>query len=196
MSRKTTAPSKRKARSKKTKARSSSAEAWPQKRKVLFRPDRWKYVRKMERPEGCVFCRSATEKMSLETLCVHRTSYSQVVLNKYPYNSGHVLVLPLRHCGNLLELSAEESADLWAVLRKTMTVLTEVYQPGGINVGLNHGAAAGAGLPEHLHFHLIPRWAGDLNFFPLVAETKVVVEGLDDSYRKILSGFQAGKDEA
>lgn len=112
-----------------------------------------------------------------------------VVLNKFPYNSGHVLILPKRHCGDLLLLSGEEWKDLADLKRWTMKVILETYQPAGFNMGLNHGAVAGAGIPEHLHFHLIPRWAGDLNFFPLVAETKVVVETLETTYARIAEGF-------
>ncbi|WII71233.1 HIT domain-containing protein [Bdellovibrio sp. 22V] len=179
---------------KKGKASASSAariqiaqDVWPMERDVLFRPDRMKYVRKLIKPEGCVFCRAAKEDVSFETLCVHKTKHSMVVLNKFPYNSGHVLVLPQRHCGDLLKLSEEEFRDLQDTIRLTMKALTEVYEPGGINLGLNHGAVAGAGIPEHLHYHLIPRWAGDLNFFPLIAETKVLVESLEQTYEKLWS---------
>lgn len=160
-------------------------EVWPLERDVLFRPDRMKYVRKLIKPEGCVFCRAAMEEPSLETLCVHKTKHSMVVLNKFPYNSGHVLVLPQRHCGDLLKLSEEEFRDLQDTIRKVMAALQEAYEPGGINLGLNHGAVAGAGIPEHLHYHMIPRWAGDLNFFPLIAETKVLVESLEQTYEKL-----------
>lgn len=162
-------------------------EVWPLERDVLFRPDRMKYVRKLIKPEGCVFCRAASEDISFETLCVYKSKHSMVVLNKFPYNSGHVLVLPQRHCGDLLKLSEEEFRDLQDTIRLTMKCLNEVYEPGGINVGLNHGAVAGAGIPEHLHYHLIPRWAGDLNFFPLIAETKVLVESLEQTYEKLWS---------
>lgn len=160
---------------------------WPLERDVLFRPDRMKYVRKLIKPEGCVFCRAAKEEISFETLCVYKSTHSMVVLNKFPYNSGHVLVLPLRHCGDLLKLSDEEYVDLQKTIRLTMKCMTEVYEPGGINVGLNHGAVAGAGIPEHIHYHVIPRWAGDLNFFPLIAETKVLVESLEQTYEKLWS---------
>lgn len=162
-------------------------EVWPLERDVLFRPDRMKYVRKLIKPEGCVFCRAASEDISFDTLCVYKSKHSMVVLNKFPYNSGHVLVLPQRHCGDLLKLSEEEFRDLQDTIRLTMKCLNEVYEPGGINVGLNHGAVAGAGIPEHLHYHLIPRWAGDLNFFPLIAETKVLVESLEQTYEKLWS---------
>lgn len=163
---------------------------WPLERDVLFRPDRLKYVRKLIKPEGCVFCNAAKKEISFETLCVFKTRYSMVVLNKFPYNSGHLLVLPLRHCGSLLKLSEEEFVDLQNLVRESMRVLTEVYEPGGINVGLNHGAVAGAGIPEHLHYHLIPRWSGDLNFFPLIAETKVLVESLEQTFEKLRGKFK------
>lgn len=160
-------------------------EIWPMERDVLFRPDRMKYVRKLIKPAGCVFCKAAKQEVSFETLCVLKTEHSMVVLNKFPYNSGHVLVLPLRHCGDILKLSDAEYTDLQQTIRRVMLVMTQVYEPGGINLGLNHGAAAGAGIPEHLHYHIIPRWAGDLNFFPLIGETKVLVETLEQTYEKL-----------
>ncbi|MFS4460859.1 HIT family protein [Bdellovibrio sp. HCB2-146] len=165
-------------------------DVWPLERDVLFRPDRLKYVRKLVKPEGCVFCKASKEEQSFDTLCVYKTDHSMIVLNKFPYNSGHLLVLPLRHCGDLLKLSEAEFADVQDCVRKAMRALNELYQPGGINVGLNHGATAGAGIPEHLHYHLIPRWAGDLNFFPLIAETKVLVESLEQTYERFLEYFR------
>ena len=169
-------------------------EIWPLERDVLFRPDRLKYVRKLIKETSCVFCRASSDKMSYETLCVYQTKYSMVVLNKFPYNSGHVMVLPKRHCGDLLELSQDEWQDLSYLIRLATKVVREVYQPAGMNTGLNHGAVAGAGIPEHLHFHLIPRWAGDLNFFPLIAETKLVIENLETSYARLTEGFKTVRD--
>lgn len=165
-------------------------QIWPLERDVLFRPDRLKYVRKLVKPEGCVFCTAAKEAPSFESLCVHKTSHSMVVLNKYPYNSGHVLVIPRGHCGDLLKLSQKQYYDLQDTLREVMKALQELYQPSGMNVGLNHGATAGAGIPEHLHYHVIPRWAGDVNFFPLIAETKVAVESLEQTYERLMSYFK------
>lgn len=162
-------------------------QIWPMERDVLFRPDRLKYVRKLVKPEGCVFCTAREQEMSLATLCVYKTEHSMVLLNKYPYNSGHVLILPLEHCGDLLKLSDKVYQDVQATIRLVMEALNDLYQPTGINVGLNHGATAGAGIPEHLHYHVIPRWAGDLNFFPLIAETKVLVESLEQTYDKLWS---------
>jgi ATP adenylyltransferase len=184
----------------KTSAKKSSAakvvgkiqlgkDVWPMERDVLFRPDRMKYVRKLIHTEGCVFCRAAKETASLDTLCVYKTDHSMVVLNKFPYNSGHVLVLPLKHCGDVNKLSDKEYFDLHDLIRNTMKALDKIYEPGGINVGLNHGAVAGAGIPEHLHYHIIPRWSGDVNFFPLIAETKVLVESLEQTYEKLLGYF-------
>lgn len=164
---------------------------WPLERDVLFRPDRLKYVRKLIHQEGCVFCRAAQEDVSFDTLCVLKTGHSMVVLNKFPYNSGHILILPLRHCPDLNQLTAEEWADLSELLRKAMKTVEAVYGPAGFNMGLNQGAVAGAGIPQHLHFHLIPRWAGDLNFFPLIAETKVVIETLETSYARLSEAFKS-----
>jgi ATP adenylyltransferase len=164
-------------------------DLWPMERDVLFRPDRFKYVRKLIKPEGCVFCNAAKKPASFETLCVYKSKYSMIVLNKFPYNSGHLLIIPLKHEGDLLALSKESFADLNDTLRLAMKALQDIYQPGGVNVGLNHGAVAGAGIPDHLHYHVIPRWAGDLNFFPLIAETKVVVESLEQTYDRLLSYF-------
>lgn len=166
---------------------------WPNKRNVLFRPERMKYVRKMIKTEGCVFCRSAKSDISVDTLCVYKTKYTQVVLNKYPYNNGHLLVLPLEHVGELLHLSPERYDDLHRTIRHAVQAIQEIYQPSGYNIGLNNGSAAGAGIPDHMHYHIIPRWSGDLNFFPLIAETKVVIENVEDSYIKFLNYFKKVK---
>jgi ATP adenylyltransferase len=168
-------------------------DVWPLERDVLFRPDRFKYVRKLVKPEGCVFCFAAKAGVSFESLCLYQTRHSMVVLNKFPYNSGHILVLPKKHKGDFLALTDQESEDLHRTLRKSVRALQKVYQPGGMNVGLNLGAVAGAGIPEHLHYHLIPRWAGDLNFFPLVAETKTVIESLETSFGRLLEYFEKEK---
>jgi|GEM_PF-104673 len=158
---------------------------WPMPRNVLYKPERSSYVRKVDKTSNCVFCISADQTMSYETLCIHKTQHSQIVLNKYPYNSGHLLVLPLRHCGEMLQLSEIERKDLFDQVAFAFEILEQLYRPTGINMGMNHGASAGAGIPDHLHVHVIPRWAGDVNFFPLIAETKVVIESLDMTYKKM-----------
>ncbi|MFN8944290.1 MAG: HIT family protein [Pseudobdellovibrionaceae bacterium] len=166
-------------------------QIWPMEKDIFFRPDRYKYVRKIIAPKGCVFCSAASHAAKFETLCLYRSKYSMIVLNKYPYNSGHLLILPLRHCGDFLALDAEEYKDLHMTLRLAMEACKIIYQPLGFNVGMNHGAVAGAGIPDHLHYHLVPRWAGDLNFFPLIAETKVVIESLEQSYARYSEYFQS-----
>ncbi len=162
---------------------------WPIERDIFFRPARMKYVRKLVKPKGCVFCASAKKTATQKSLCVYKTKYSQVVVNKYPYNSGHVLVLPLRHCGDILHLSNEEFADLHLTLKLAMKVIQSVYQPHGFNTGMNHGVSGGAGIPDHLHYHIVPRWNGDLNFFPLIAETKLVIETAEMTFKKLKKEF-------
>ncbi|MCE2974361.1 MAG: HIT domain-containing protein, partial [Sediminibacterium sp.] len=127
---------------------------WPLERDVLFRPDRFKYVRKVIEPQGCVFCAAAVSDPSVESLCFHQTKHSMMMLNKFPYNSGHILILPRRHVGDLTLLSDEEYFDLQSLVRAGFHLLNQVYRPGGLNFGLNHGAVAGAGIPDHLHYHL------------------------------------------
>ncbi|MES3036515.1 MAG: HIT domain-containing protein [Bdellovibrionota bacterium] len=168
-------------------------EVWPLERDVLFRPDRLGYVRKLIKPIGCVFCAGTKEKLSFERLSVYSTDHSVVILNKFPYNSGHLLVLPRRHVPDILDLTSAEYKDLMETLRLAVKAIKTVYAPGGYNMGLNQGAVAGAGIPDHLHFHLVPRWAGDLNFFPLIAQTKVVIESLEQSYEKYLNYFNGNK---
>lgn len=167
------------------KMRAHESPKWPASRRVLFRPERYKYVKKIERDGGCVFCLAASRPASLETLCVFKTEHSMVLLNKYPYNSGHLLILPQAHIGKLQDLSANQYHDLMNLVQRCFQAVEVCYQPGGLNFGLNQGATAGAGLPDHLHFHLIPRWSGDLNFFPLIADTKVVIESPEQTYEKV-----------
>lgn len=143
----------------------------------------------MVKTSGCVFCNSASKPASFETLCVYKSQYSQIVLNKYPYNNGHLLVLPLEHIGQLLELSPERYDDLHRTLRLAVQAIQHIYAPNGMNIGMNHGASGGAGIPEHLHYHIVPRWNGDLNFFPLIAGTKLVMESLDDTYARLTEYF-------
>jgi len=170
------------------KAKKKAPLGFGSERNVLFRPDRYKYVRKVDRPPGCVFCDSEKSGVGIKSLSVYQSRWSMILLNKFPYNSGHLLVLPRHHCGDFLKLTSEEYIDLHQTVRIAFETLQEVYSPLGINLGMNHGAVAGAGIPEHLHYHIIPRWAGDLNFFPLIAQTKVVVETLEETFAKV-SGY-------
>lgn len=159
-------------------------------RNVLFRPERYKYVKGIEKhSDTCVFCEAALNPVGFQTLCLYKSKHSMVILNKFPYNSGHLLVLPLKHVGQIFDLPDVEYQDLQSVVRMAADGIQKVYQPSGFNMGLNHGRAAGAGLPDHIHYHLVPRWEGDLNFFPLFADTKVVVESLEQSFEKLKNFF-------
>lgn len=172
-------------------SKKSKSTQWPHsERGVLYKPERLKYVRKMIEVQGCVFCAAREAGTSAESLLLYRGEHAMVIMNKYPYNTGHLLVLPTRHCGDLLALTDEENAAVSDLLRKSVAILTKVYNPNGLNVGLNLGEASGAGIPEHLHFHVIPRWRGDTNFFPLVANTKVVVETLEQTFERLIPYFR------
>lgn len=166
-------------------------EIWPVERKVLFKPERLRYVRKLVKPEGCVFCHAVETGPSPESLLLYKGKSAIVILNKYPYNNGHLLILPRRHCGEFLEVTEDEHREMNQCLQAAIRALEESYRPSGFNVGLNLGSAAGAGIPEHLHYHVVPRWSGDTNFFPLIADTKVVVETLEQTYERLLPYFEA-----
>ncbi|CAN5599882.1 HIT domain-containing protein [soil metagenome] len=124
-----------------------------------------------------------------EAFVVHRGARTAVLLNAYPYGSGHLLVLPLRAAADLADLTAEETTDLWATVTEAVAAVRTAYAPDGMNVGLNLGAAAGAGVPDHLHVHVLPRWAGDTNFLTSVAEARVLSEPLADTYRKFRAAW-------
>jgi ATP adenylyltransferase len=172
---------------------SASNEPAALKRDVLFRPERLKYVRKQLPTTGCVFCEAINKGSRREGLVVFADDTVMVIMNKYPYNTGHLLVLPRRHEGELTQLTKGEVGRVFEMVQRATGFLKDLYKPAGFNIGLNLGPAAGAGIPEHLHVHLIPRWSGDTNFFPLIAQTKVVVETLEQTYDRLVPYFDAGK---
>jgi diadenosine tetraphosphate (Ap4A) HIT family hydrolase len=140
--------------------------------------------------DQCVFCRlAASGPPSEDNLVVWRGGLTFVVLNAYPYASGHVLVLPLRHVASLSDLSEEESAELWSATRRSVASIETAYEPDGHNLGANFGRAAGAGLPAHLHLHALPRWSGDTNFMTSVAETRVMPETLQQSWKRLTDAW-------
>jgi ATP adenylyltransferase len=135
---------------------------------------------------GCVFCAIATSgPPSAENGVVHRGERCYAVLNAYPYASGHLLVLPIRHVEELDSLTGPESEELWATTRAAVSALGRAYSPEGINLGANLGRAAGAGIPRHLHLHAVPRWAGDTNFMTSVAGVRVLPESLTAAWEKL-----------
>jgi ATP adenylyltransferase len=160
--------------------------------KPLWAPWRIEYILG-EKPKGCIFCDfpAAPEADDRKNLLVHRSARSFSCLNRYPYNSGHLMVIPRAHVAELGALSPEDWADLGDELRRAAAVLKAVYRPEGINVGMNLGRAAGAGIDDHLHWHLVPRWVGDNSYMPVVADQRVVVEALDAAWEKLRAGFAA-----
>lgn len=152
----------------------------------LWAPWRLAYVTQPDKPkptdDGCFICRGLGESDDRANLIVYRGRLSCVVLNRFPYNNGHLLIAPLAHKGKLQELTPEELLDLQEELRRWVSVLEKRMTPDGFNVGLNLGRSAGAGLPGHLHWHVVPRWDGDTNFMPVVADVKVIVQSLDALY--------------
>lgn len=142
-----------------------------------------------EKRQGCIFCAFFREDDDHANLVLGKTRSSFVVLNKYPYNNGHLMVVPAAHASDPLSLSAAEGEDLHGLLRISIGVVREVYGPEGMNVGMNLGRVAGAGIADHLHWHVVPRWGGDVNFMPVLAETRVIPEHLEASWQKLRPAF-------
>jgi len=136
---------------------------------------------------GCVLCRIRDGEESERVLA--RSDLGYVVLNKYPYNPGHLMVVPNRHAGDLEEFEDEESLELQRLLRRAVKALREEMDPHGFNIGLNIGRIAGAGLPDHLHWHVVPRWSGDTNFMPVIGQTRVMPELLAETARRLTPRF-------
>jgi ATP adenylyltransferase len=158
----------------------------------LWSPWRMRYIEAAkETPDGgCVFC-ALLEDPTGEDRLLARTELAFVTLAKYPYNPGHLLILPIRHVGDLAELSAEENAEIARLTRRGLEALREESDPHGFNVGLNLGRVAGAGIPEHLHWHVVPRWGGDTNFMPVVGDTRVLPQLLEETYIRLRPRFEA-----
>lgn len=140
--------------------------------------------------KGCIFCLLLKENQDPQNLILHRTSFSFVILNKYPYNNGHLMVVPLRHTPEIQTLSVEEQLDLSQLTQHCVKALKELYQPEGFNIGMNLGAAGGAGIREHLHNHIVPRWMGDTNFMPVLADVKTMPQHLEESFQQLAPYFR------
>ncbi len=147
---------------------------------------REEYVATTSAPSnGCVFCALASEEVAESTGVLWRSTHAYAVLNAFPYGSGHVLVLPYAHVAGLEDLALEVYEDLFLTLRRVVVALKAAYGADGLNVGLNLGQAGGAGIPQHLHVHALPRWLGDTNFMTTIAETRVLPESLASTWRKV-----------
>ncbi len=156
--------------------------------KQIWAPGRIDYIRG-EKPLGCILCDKPKEDRDQENLILHRGKHGFVLLNLYPYNSGHLMVCPYQHVDTLEELSDEIAANLMQILKTSLAALRKAFQPEGHNIGLNLGKAGGAGIDDHLHFHLVPRWAGDTNFMTVVSESRVIPEDIGETYRLLKLHF-------
>jgi ATP adenylyltransferase len=156
--------------------------------KPLWAPWRLEYIEQADEQDGCIFCRAA-EGDDETGLVVHRGAAALVVLNKFPYASGHLMVAPYRHVGDFAELSDDEVVELHRLTSQGMGALAELYSPQGYNVGWNLGRIAGAGVTDHVHSHLVPRWVGDTNFMPVLADVKVMPEHLAETRRRLAEAW-------
>lgn len=157
----------------------------------LWAPWRMEYITNQpEKTDKCIFCENPRNKDDHKNHIVYRGKYCYIMLNKYPYNNGHVMILPYKHASDLLDLSEEIQTECQQLINKTIIVLRKVFNPHGINIGLNIGTAAGAGIAEHIHYHILPRWEGDTNFMPVVSGVKVISESLDSTYTKLKEAYK------
>jgi ATP adenylyltransferase len=140
--------------------------------------------------DGCLFCQMPRQGTDRANLILRRATLTYVVMNLYPYNNGHLMIVPYRHCADLGELSPEESLEIMQTARCCTEVLQGAFQAQGFNIGFNLGKAAGAGIVEHVHMHVVPRWVGDTNFMPVLADTKVMPDYLEASYDRLYPRFQ------
>ncbi len=161
--------------------------------KQLWAPWRMEYILGEDKPAGCIFCPWPQEDLRAR-LILFSGRLTRIMMNKYPYINGHLLVSPLRHVPGPSDLSEAELLDLMLKVRAALEVLKKVMNPDGFNVGLNLGAVAGAGVEAHVHFHIVPRWLGDTNFVPVFADVRVIPEHFQATYEKLLPHFQAIKD--
>jgi ATP adenylyltransferase len=154
----------------------------------LWAPWRAEYILNTKKG-GCFLCQKPKEDRDEENFILYRGKTNFIILNSYPYNPGHLLIAPYRHVDNLQKLTDEESKEHFALLKLSIKLLTKVTRPQGFNIGMNLGKVSGAGLDDHLHTHVVPRWLGDTNFMTVTSNTKVVSQGLADTYRNLKKGL-------
>lgn len=151
----------------------------------LWSPWRMKYIRQHDPAEQCVFCSALEKEDGVENLILRRGENAFVILNRYPYTSGHVMVVPFAHISTMDELKDCCMSEIMALIRQSIRAINQVYKPEGYNVGVNLGIVAGAGIANHLHFHVVPRWAGDTNFMTSVANARVLPEDLCETLQRL-----------
>jgi len=161
--------------------------------KALWAPWRMGYILSNDKNNGCIFCPGKDRSRDEERLILSVERHTMVLMNRYPYNNGHLLIAPVKHVGGLEQLDDQESLALLLMVRKTVEVLREIMKPEGFNVGLNLGAVAGAGMEEHMHFHVVPRWKGDTNFMTVLGDVRVIPEHIEKTYKKLLPYYREPK---
>jgi ATP adenylyltransferase len=154
----------------------------------LWAPWRVEYIRNPG--TGCFFCQGLKASDDKSVLILERSSKAFIIMNRYPYNNGHCMIAPLRHIGLIEKLDDEEIRDMHRLLARAVQGIGQAMKPHGFNIGVNQGKVAGAGVVDHIHIHLVPRWTGDTNFMPVIGETKVVSEALLETYENILRGLR------
>ncbi len=152
---------------------------------ALWAPWRMAYIDGSPKDEGCIFCTKPAEDRDEENLLLLRGERVFVLMNLYPYNNGHLMVAPYAHLPTIQELDSETLTELMTTTQRCLAALNEALHPHGYNMGINQGAVAGAGIADHVHYHIVPRWNGDTNFMPVLADTKVMPEYLQSTYRQI-----------
>jgi ATP adenylyltransferase len=152
--------------------------------KIIWAPWRAKYISEIKKTKNCFICEAVKSTNDKESLVIFRGKLTIAIMNKYPYNTGHMMVSPIRHIKFPYEMTKEEMTEAMALLAKMTKVLENIYSPEGINIGVNIGKSAGAG-EDHLHFHIVPRWHGDTNFMSVLADTRVLPSTLETTYLKI-----------
>ncbi len=156
--------------------------------KQIWAPWRIEYIQ-MEKPEGCILCEKPGQNSDATNYILYRGDKNFVIMNSYPYNSGHLMIAPYRHIANLEELTDEELHEHIEIVSRSVKVLRQVFNPDGFNIGMNVGRIAGAGIDKHIHTHIVPRWEGDTNFMPVLSDTKVINEALAETYKKLKGKF-------
>lgn len=158
----------------------------------LWTPWRSTYITSTRKESGCIFCSAAASDEDELNLVVARGQHCFVILNRFPYTSGHLMIAPYAHVSRLNDATQQAVDEMTRFVVRSETVLEQNYRPEGINLGMNLGRAAGAGIAEHIHMHVLPRWTGDANFMTSVANTRVLPESLDQTYSKLKQGFANG----
>jgi ATP adenylyltransferase len=155
----------------------------------IWAPWRIGYVLQAEEKDGCFLCEKPKEDNDEPNLILLRGKSNFIILNSFPYNPGHLMIVPYRHIGHLDRLSDEEAKEHFELVKRSLRLLTEVIKPAGFNIGMNLGKVAGAGVDDHVHTHIVPRWQGDTNFMPVISDTKVLPEALAETYKKLKDGL-------